>query len=127
VRECIAKECELESPFSGDIEVDESFIGARRAHGKRGCGAREKPSFSDYKQQHKNCPYLLQRHATSAYQRQSRLENTIHSDGWKDYNRLGYKKHYRVQHGNNEFANSNSHINGIENYWGIAIMRLEKF
>ena len=40
---------------------------------------------------------------------------------------LGYKKHHRVQHGNNEFANSKSHINGIENFWGIAKMRLAKF
>lgn len=30
IRERIAEECELESPFSGEIEVDESFFGARR-------------------------------------------------------------------------------------------------
>ncbi len=39
VRERIAEECEIESPFSGDIEVDESFFGARRVQGKRGRGA----------------------------------------------------------------------------------------
>jgi transposase len=39
VREIIAEECEIESPFSGDIEVDESFFGARRVKGKRGRGA----------------------------------------------------------------------------------------
>ncbi len=37
------------------------------------------------------------------------------------------KKHHRVQHGNNEFANSKSHIDIIENFWGIAEMRLAKF
>jgi len=58
------------------------------------------------------------------------FESTIHSDGWKGYNGLvdlGYKKHYRVQHGNNEFANKISYINAIENFWGIAKMRLAKF
>jgi transposase len=40
---------------------------------------------------------------------------------------LGYKKHYRVNHVKDEFANSKSHINGIENFWGIAKMRLSKF
>ena len=40
---------------------------------------------------------------------------------------MGYKKHYRISHGNNEFANGRNHINGIENFWGIAKSRLNKF
>ena len=39
VRKRIAEECEMESPISEDIEVDESFFGARRVKGKRGPGA----------------------------------------------------------------------------------------
>ncbi len=35
VRERIAEECEIESPFSGDIEVDESFFGAPRVKSNR--------------------------------------------------------------------------------------------
>ena len=37
--------------------------------------------------------------------------------GWRGYNGLvdfGYKKHFRVHHGKNEFARGNSHINSIE-------------
>ncbi|CAD7853958.1 MAG: hypothetical protein, partial [Olavius algarvensis Gamma 1 endosymbiont] len=30
--------CEDSSPFSGEIEVDESYFGARRVRGKRGRG-----------------------------------------------------------------------------------------
>ena len=37
------------------------------------------------------------------------------------------KKHYRISHGDNEFANGRNHINGIENFWGIAKARLNKF
>ena len=39
IRARIAEHCELESPLSGEIEVDESFFGARRVKGKRGRGA----------------------------------------------------------------------------------------
>ena len=44
---------------------------------------------------------------------------------------MGYKKHYRVYHGKNEFAKKEkkrikNHINGIENFWGLAKVRLSK-
>jgi len=40
---------------------------------------------------------------------------------------LGYKKHYRVHHGANEFAKGKNHINGIESFWSFAKNRLIKF
>jgi transposase-like protein len=40
---------------------------------------------------------------------------------------VGYAKHYRVRHGQNEFANDQSHINGIESFWSYAKRRLQKF
>ena len=60
------------------------------------------------------------------------------TDGFKTYDSLidlGYKKHYRVYHGKNEFAKKEqkgkkkikNHINGIENFWGIDKVRLYKF
>lgn len=56
------------------------------------------------------------------------------TDGFKTYDSLvdlEYKKHYRVRHGKNEFAKKNgrikNHINGIENFWGLAKVRLYKF
>ena len=58
------------------------------------------------------------------------LATVIHSDGWRGYNGLvdlGYKKHFRVQHGHNEFANRKSHINGIESFWAYAKIRINKF
>lgn len=59
-------------------------------------------------------------------------DSTIYSDGWRSYDSLvdwGYKHHYRVSHGNNEFVskdNPKNHINGIENFWGITKVRLAK-
>ncbi|MGR9101174.1 MAG: IS1595 family transposase, partial [Gammaproteobacteria bacterium] len=57
------------------------------------------------------------------------LESVIHSDGWRGYHGLvdmGYAKHFRVEHGSNEFANEQSHINGIESFWAYAKLRLSK-
>jgi len=57
-------------------------------------------------------------------------ESVIHSDGWRGYNGLvdlGYQKHYRVQHGENEFVNKYCHINGIESFWTYAKTCLIRF
>jgi transposase-like protein len=135
IRKRMTEECELESPFSGDIEVDESFFGARRVKGKRGRGASGKTIvFGLLKRNGKVYTRIVPNCSRATLQTVIRgkvdFKSTIHSDGWKGYDGLvdlGYKKHHRVQHGNNEFANSKSHINGIENFWGIAKMRLAKF
>jgi transposase len=57
-------------------------------------------------------------------------DSTIYSDEWKSYDGLvnaGYKKHYRVKHSDNVFADGKAHVNGIENFWGIAKSRMVKF
>ena len=54
IRERIAEHCELVSPFCGEVEVDESYFGPRRAKGKRGRGAKGKTIvFGIYKHQGK--------------------------------------------------------------------------
>jgi transposase-like protein len=41
---------------------------------------------------------------------------------------MGYDKHFRVNHGNNEFSKGHGiHINGIENFWSFTKRRLAKF
>ena len=39
IRERIVEQCDNDSPFSGEIEVDESYFGDRRIKGKRGRSA----------------------------------------------------------------------------------------
>lgn len=132
----IAELCEAESPFTnGEVELDESYFGARRVRGIRGRGAKGKiPVFGMlkrgdkvYTQVVKNCsvselmPIIKGKADTNAI---------IYSDGFKTYDGLvnyGYKKHYRVKHGENEFADGHNHINGIENFWGLCKVRLAKF
>ena len=47
IRIRLAELCEQQSPFCGEIEVDESFFGARFIKGKRGRELMAKPSFSE--------------------------------------------------------------------------------
>jgi len=54
----------------------------------------------------------------------------IYTNGFRTYDGLadyGYKKYYRVKHGENEFVKEHSHINGIENSWRLCKVRLSKF
>jgi transposase-like protein len=54
----------------------------------------------------------------------------LYSDERKSYDGLvnvGYQQHYRIQHQDEVFANGKVHINGIENFWGIAKTRLARF
>ncbi len=57
-------------------------------------------------------------------------ESSIYTDTFRSYDGLvnmGYKKHYRIAHGKNEFAKERNHINGIENFLGLAKVCLVKF
>lgn len=135
IRKRISEYCETESPFSGEIEVDESFFGAKRIKGKRGRGAYGKTIvFGIFKRNGKVYTEIVPNCSKATLQGVIRgkidLDSVIHSDGWRGYNGLvdvGYKKHYRVDHGADEFVNDKSHINGIEGFWGFAKSRLAKF
>ena len=107
--------------LSGEIEVDESYFGARRVRGKRGRGAAGKtPVFGLLKRGGKVFVTVVascSRAALMPIIEGKVLEgSTIYSDGWKAYDGLilnGYD-HYRVFHSKNEFVRGKSHINGIE-------------
>ena len=134
IRERIAEECAIESPLSGEVEVDESFLGAGRVKGKRGRGAGGRTIvFGLLKRNGKVYTKIVPNCSRATLQAVIRgkvdIESTIHSarhSGYDGLVDLGYKKHHRVQHSRDEFANSKSHINGIENFRRIAKMRLAK-
>jgi transposase-like protein len=135
IRTRIAEYCENVSPIQGEVEVDESFFGARRVKGKRGRGALGKTIvFGLYKRHGKVYTEIVPDCSKSTLQGIIRgcvtLDSVIHSDGWRGYNGLvdmGYEKHLRVDHSQNEFARGNSHINGIEGFWGFSKSRLTRF
>ncbi|WP_338098837.1 IS1595 family transposase [Methanolapillus africanus] len=135
IRERIAEYCELESPFQGEVEVDESYFGPKRVKGKRGRGAGSKTIvFGLVKRQGKVYTEIVPDCSKSTLQSiiKGKVEpdSVIYSDNWHGYDGLvdvGYDKHYRVDHGKDEFVNGKSHINGIEGFWGFSKTRMSKY
>lgn len=135
IRERILGLTFYKSSLKGEIEVDESFFGARRVKGKRGRGAYGKTIvFGIYKRNGRVYTEVVENCSRATLQAIIRgkvdADSIIHSDKWRGYNGLvdlGYKKHYRLDHGKNEFVRGKSHINGIEGFWGYAKTRLAKF
>lgn len=124
---------EENEPFNGEIEVDESYFGARRVRGKRGRGARGKVpvvgllkrSGKVYTKVVSNCS---KEELLPIIKGKVLEESTVYTDGWKSYDGLvlnGYK-HYRIYHSKNEFARGKNHVNGIESFWGFTKTRMNK-
>ena len=135
IRKRIAEFCEQQSPVQGEIEVDESYFGARRVKGKRGRGAYGKTAvFGVFKRNGHVYTEIVSDCSKATLQAIIRgrvnLDSVIYSDGWRGYSGLvdvGYGRHLRVDHGRNEFARGRTHINGIEGFWGFAKSRLTRF
>ena len=135
IRVRIAQFCEARSPFAGEIEVDESYFGARRIKGKRGRGAYGKTIVFDLFQRNGQVYTELvsdcRKPTLQAIIRgKVALDSVIYSDGWRGYNGLvdvGYGKHLRVDHGKDEFVRGRVHVNGIEGFWGFTKTRLLRF
>jgi transposase-like protein len=135
IRQRIAEYCEAQSPFSGEVEVDESYFGAKRIKGKRGRGAFGKTAvFGIFKRNGhvytEIIPDCRKNTLQAIIRGRVELGSIVYSDGWRGYNGLvdvGYGKHLRVDHGRDEFARGRTHINGIEGFWGFAKSRLTRF
>jgi len=129
-RKRIVEICENNSPFYGEIEVDESYFKARRTKGKRGHGAYGKTIvFGLLKREGKVYTKIVPDVKKATLQAVIRghvdVDSVIHSDGWRGYNGLvdiGYDKHFRVHHSKDEFVRGKSHINGIESFWNYALV-----
>ena len=135
LRKRIVQECGKQTPFSGVIELDESYFGPKRIPGVRGRGAGGKTIVFGIFKRNDNVYTEIVPDASKAtlikvIRGHVSIESVIHTDGWRGYNGLvdvGYSKHFRVRHGDNEFANGSRHINGIESFWSYAKRRLVKF
>lgn len=136
IRVRISEQCEVESLFDqGEIELDESYFGARRVRGKRGRGAHGKTIVFGIIKRHDKVYTQIVKSCTAKellaiVNEKVPKESSIYTDTFRSYDGLvnmGYKKHYRIAHSKNEFAKNHNHINGIENFWGLAKVRLSKF
>lgn len=124
---------QLDGKFSGEVEVDESYFGAKRIRGKRGRGARGKiPVVGVLKRGGKVYTKVVKdcsREQIMPILKGKILdESTVYTDGWKSYHGLIYQgfQHYRIYHSKNEFARGKNHINGIESFWSFCKRRMSK-
>lgn len=132
LRELIFASIEEDTPFHGEIEVDESYFGGRRK-GIRGRGAKGKiPVFGLLKRGGKVYAKVIP-NAKSAtlmpIMREKILPDSIvYTDSLGSYNVLDVSefRHYRINH-SELFADKTNHINGIENFWNQAKRHLRKF
>ena len=124
----------------GEAEVDESYFGAKRIRGfhgklKRGRGTLKQPVFGLLKRNGRVYTEIIKNCSKPILQAiiKGKVDpsTVIYSDGWRGYDGLvdvGFDKHFRVNHGANEFSKGNGvHINGIENFWSFTKRRLSKF
>lgn len=135
IRVRMAEACERDSPFQGEVEADESYFGPRRVRGVRGRGAGGKTIvFGLLKRGDQVYTEIVPNASKAALQAVTRgrvePQSVLHTDGWRAYDGLvdlGFDKHFRVSHGDNEFARGSHHVNGIESFWSFAKRRLLKF
>lgn len=134
------RQAALKDKLVGRVEVDESYFGAKRQRGrqgklKRGRGTLKQPVFGIFERDGQvyteivpDCKRLT---LQAVILGKVSVESVIYSDGWRGYNGLvdvGYSRHFRVCHGDNEFArDGHNHINGIESFWSFTKRRLAKF
>jgi transposase len=133
----------------GDVELDESYFGGKRIRGfhgklKRGRGTNKQPVFGIFKRDNILGKEVIYTEIVSDCKKDTLqgiirgkvdLSSTITTDGWRGYDGLvdiGYNKHFRVNHGKNEFAlkgedGATVTVNGIESFWSFTKRRLSKF
>ncbi len=120
-------------PFTGEVEVDESYFGPRRVRGRRGRGAGGKtPVIGLLKGGGKVFTGVVKNCSRAELEPiikgQVLSKATVYTDGWLGSDGLllsGYK-HRRIHHHENEFARGKNHVNGIESFWSYAKFRFIK-
>ena len=121
--------------LDGAVELDESYFGPRRVRGKRGRGASGKTIvFGLFKRGGQVYTEIVPDCSKKTLQAIIRgkidAAAMVNTDGWRGYDGLvdvGFDRHFRVRHGQDEFVQGATYINGIESFWRFAKARLQQF
>jgi|SRR3989339_182305 len=112
-------------PFSGYVEIDETYLGRKR-HGLTGTGTTDKIPVFGIKHRPSGLVWATVVKGTNntflipIIQARVLPSTTIFSDGFGAYyhlNKLGYR-HHVVNHHQSYVTNGIVHTNGIESFWG---------
>jgi transposase len=118
--------CEDMTAFTGEVEVDETYIGGKRG-GKRGRGAEGKTPVVGAVQRKgkvvaKAVPHVKRSILVPFMAKQVDRNATLYTDEFPAYDhmtRLGYK-HLRIEHGAKVYATGSIHTNSIEGFWSLV-------
>lgn len=135
LRHRMQAECRVPVELAGAVELDECYFGPRRVRGKRGRGAGGKTVvFGLFKRggqvYTEIVPNCQKKTLQAIIRGKVDVSAMVNTDGWRGYDGLvdvGYDRHFRVHHGQDEFVQGAAHINGIESFWGFAKARLQQF
>jgi transposase len=132
LRQLIYQATEDATPFSGEIEVDESYFGGRRKGLRGRATAGKVPVFGLLKRGGKVYAKMINDVKSTTLQAiwEEKIvpDSIVYSDTFVSYNVLDVSdfKHYRINH-RRQFADRRNHINGIENFWNQAKRHLRRF
>ncbi len=118
---------EFHQPLDGIVEADETYIGGKKKGGKRGRGSENKtPVFGMLDRDDKTVKtqpvkYVNANTLQGIIKANVAPESTIMTDEWGAYNGLdkSFAGHERVNHGEQEYARGEVHVNGMENFWSL--------
>lgn len=127
--------------FSGDVEVDETYLGgqwknkrlsvkAQQLPAKRGRGTTKQPIFGILCRSGKIWAELIDNVEAKSLQpliqKQVQKGSTIYSDTWRGYTGIATKGyvHRLVEHGKEFVDKQGNHINGLEGFWGYLKRKL---
>jgi len=132
LRQLICQVVEDETPFFGEIDVDESYFGGKRK-GKRGRGAAGKvPVLGVLKRGGRVYTKVIHDVRSTTLRRilEQKIvpDSIVFTDSLGTYNVLDVSDFHHVRINHSElFAEGRNHINGIKNFWNQAKHHLRKF
>lgn len=123
IRQYMAK-VDGNTPLSGTVEVDETYVGGKPKGGKRGRGAPNKAVVFGMLEKEGDVkthvvPDVRRKRLYPLIEADVTKDFTIHSDELHTYatlEALGYA-HETVNHGRGEFVRDGVHVNGLEGFW----------
>ena len=128
----IAYELDDDTPFAGEVELDESYFGGQRK-GQRGRGAAGKiPVFGILKRHGKVYTKVIPDASSQTLMpiitNKIRPDSIVYTDCWRAYDAIDVTQfqHHRINH-SELFADKKNHINGIENFWNQAKRWMRKY
>ena len=117
-------EVDGETPLSGDVEADETYVGGRTTGGKCGRGAPNKTVVFGMLERDGDVMANVVQNVRMKTLQPIIEENvvagsTVHTDELKSYNGLSKAgfEHETVNHSAGEYVDGDSHVNGIEGFW----------